>query len=1001
MADVAALVIQVTSEGAQRAIQDLKDVAAAGKVTEDQTTSLVDSLKNLASAWVIKEAAEALLNIAQMGARYEMLGATMGVMANNVGMYRSDLDQLQISMEKTGITSMEARKGLQIMAAAQVDMSKASDLARVAQDAATIAGINSSQAFDNLVRGIATGESRIIRHMGIMVNYKNSVKEWADAHGIAVSAMTSVQLAQARLDSTLDEGRKRAGVYEEAMTTAGKQILSMQRYTDNLKVAIGEVFNPSTNELIFALVAAMKDASEAMKTWEDSGGKAVFMEKLRSGMETLIGVIKSVTSFLWDHKTALEVVAMAWGSLKFAEYVKGFVNAAAAMYGASLQGQAIYMNEARGNLMVAQSILAKNEARQLELALERAKHMNWFRSNAAIAEEIALNVENAAAINAVAVAQERLTVAASGGAKAVSMFSAAVTAMGGPITILVGLLAMAAAAWYMFANKEKKAQKDNDAALEEEIDRIKRETKRKNDVLDLLKNGRTEEADKLSHDYQPIIRMQEREIENIRAKKLSEEEYQALKTRTRGYDMSLNQGYRELGGDVKKLREQNELIEREAYLQGRVTKAKEDTMAMDKLDIEIQQERQRLAKLGEKEPKDEKKLHELQYARELAEWQRKKADADDKALFVGKEQTKILLIENELNKALAVNDAQRKEKGADIAKLNGIRDAINAYGVSAKALATLTAEEERRAKAQKESERITNKITDSIQALTDKNWEFGKSEEQIAVYRLLGIQGTYALNEAQKALRDTYIDQLKLQTANLATAELIRNGKQKNKVKMEESDALFQLNMEASLVKMLPGVYEKAWIEIMMKGDSATALIVQGTRSMFGNLENAFVTFVTTGKASFKSLMASIAADLAKLYASKAFQQLFLMMAPSGGAGWSPSALGSMGTNSTDLGIGWGGAFAAGGSIPGGKMSLVGERGPELFIPGQSGTIVPNNALGSQVTTYITVNVQDGQATTSGNQKGNSIGVELEGIMDNWAMKNSRPGGLFNQLRSA
>ncbi len=41
-----------------------------------------------------------------------------------------------------------------------------------------------------------------------------------------------------------------------------------------------------------------------------------------------------------------------------------------------------------------------------------------------------------------------------------------------------------------------------------------------------------------------------------------------------------------------------------------------------------------------------------------------------------------------------------------------------------------------------------------------------------------------------------------------------------------------------------------------------------------------------------------------------------------------------------------GGMFADGGRPPVGKMSLVGERGPELFVPGSSGTIIPNHALG-------------------------------------------------------
>ena len=49
---------------------------------------------------------------------------------------------------------------------------------------------------------------------------------------------------------------------------------------------------------------------------------------------------------------------------------------------------------------------------------------------------------------------------------------------------------------------------------------------------------------------------------------------------------------------------------------------------------------------------------------------------------------------------------------------------------------------------------------------------------------------------------------------------------------------------------------------------------------------------------------------------------------------------------------------AAGGPVEGGSTYLVGERGPELFTPGTSGTITPNNALGGS--TSITVNVNGG-----------------------------------------
>lgn len=48
----------------------------------------------------------------------------------------------------------------------------------------------------------------------------------------------------------------------------------------------------------------------------------------------------------------------------------------------------------------------------------------------------------------------------------------------------------------------------------------------------------------------------------------------------------------------------------------------------------------------------------------------------------------------------------------------------------------------------------------------------------------------------------------------------------------------------------------------------------------------------------------------------------------------------------------FGGFFAEGGRPPVGRPSIVGENGPELFVPDSSGTVVPNNALGGG-STYI------------------------------------------------
>jgi hypothetical protein len=54
--------------------------------------------------------------------------------------------------------------------------------------------------------------------------------------------------------------------------------------------------------------------------------------------------------------------------------------------------------------------------------------------------------------------------------------------------------------------------------------------------------------------------------------------------------------------------------------------------------------------------------------------------------------------------------------------------------------------------------------------------------------------------------------------------------------------------------------------------------------------------------------------------------------------------------------IGGGGRYghrASGGPVSAGRPYLVGEAGPELMVPGQSGTVVPNNRLGGNGGTSV------------------------------------------------
>ncbi len=91
---------------------------------------------------------------------------------------------------------------------------------------------------------------------------------------------------------------------------------------------------------------------------------------------------------------------------------------------------------------------------------------------------------------------------------------------------------------------------------------------------------------------------------------------------------------------------------------------------------------------------------------------------------------------------------------------------------------------------------------------------------------------------------------------------------------------------------------------------------------------NAVDTFVETGKFKFSDFARSVLADLAKMIA-----KAMIFKAISGIAG-------AFGLSIPGL--------AKGGPAKAGQPYIVGEKGPELFVPQGSGTVVPNNQLGSK-----------------------------------------------------
>ena len=109
------------------------------------------------------------------------------------------------------------------------------------------------------------------------------------------------------------------------------------------------------------------------------------------------------------------------------------------------------------------------------------------------------------------------------------------------------------------------------------------------------------------------------------------------------------------------------------------------------------------------------------------------------------------------------------------------------------------------------------------------------------------------------------------------------------------------------------------------------------------------------------------------------------------------SILGSKGEKGGGL-LGALGLFANGGRPPVGKPSIVGEKGPELFVPRSSGTIIPNNKLGGGGSTNVVVNVDASGSDVEGDDAGGQeLGTLIAVAVQGELVKQQRPGGLLNR----
>ena len=198
--------------------------------------------------------------------------------------------------------------------------------------------------------------------------------------------------------------------------------------------------------------------------------------------------------------------------------------------------------------------------------------------------------------------------------------------------------------------------------------------------------------------------------------------------------------------------------------------------------------------------------------------------------------------------------------------------------------------------------------------------------------------------------------------------EVIAELEKQKKAVMDLSDTYKQMSSDQivsqqAAQKTFTFGWDKSFRQYAEDSTNYAKMGEQAFTSVTGNMTKAIDTFVQTGKINFKDLAGSIIKDLVSIQLKMSAMDLFKSVAGTGGGvmgglgGLLSSVMGGGAASAaTDTSVaGWAAsagitAHANGGTISSDAPVLVGERGPELFVPGRSGAVIPTNdmsAIGS------------------------------------------------------
>ena len=231
-----------------------------------------------------KAAFQVAADVAEMNVAMEAVGKSTGIGGAAIKGAAKDIRKMGIEMKASQEIALLFVKG-------KLDLAKADDLARVAQDLAVLSQSNSTDTAQTLTYAIQNGNSMLLKSAGITKYASEAYAQYARELKISQTALTASQRQQAILNMVLEEGKKVAGTYEAAMTQSGKVLRSFPRIINDIQLEFGGLFLDGFGPVILAAYKTLQAFSLLIR---EGGTLRPIIDALTNTFQIMIQPLKGV-----------------------------------------------------------------------------------------------------------------------------------------------------------------------------------------------------------------------------------------------------------------------------------------------------------------------------------------------------------------------------------------------------------------------------------------------------------------------------------------------------------------------------------------------------------------------------------------------------------------------------------------------------------------------------------------------------------------------------------